>query len=584
MIMDKRKAYLRECFFSKSYLPIFLIMLGCWSVYFNSLDVPFYLDDIGSIVKNQYFDDATYVTLFYDYGLRYLGYMGFWINFEYFGLDVLPYHIVNVFIHMLAGVSIFFLTKELAKSMRVSSDEKYLNTMACLVALLFVLHPLQSQGVTYIVQRLTSQVAVFYIASLLFYLRARSTSTLGPKLSFLFFSVLFAVGAFFTKQNSFTLPLAILLCEWLVFSSLTKKKVFFFIGVCLFGLISLVLFQSGVEHVFNELDGRLRETNQLSRIEYFLPQLPIVWTYIGKLFLPWPLQLEYDYHVDSFSAWIIFVSGVAHLLVIFGAILLRAKYPLFTWGILFYYLAHAVESSIIPISDFAFEHRTYLPNVGFFVAFGSVLFNIILKFSNRNLRSKLITISVTVSLLVSLSILTFMRNQQWLSPELLLSNDLKQAPKSARAIHNYAEFKLKEGDVDVALELLESLMELELNRIDANMFNTYLATLINSKQYRKAIDKGSLLLEQPLRVELRALIHANLGTAYVNLKDYEKANMFFEQASVQASLPINSLIAYAYASLAVGEYSRVRILCNRILDLEPQNRKANILLLALEKI
>ena len=565
-------------FFFKTYFAIFLIATACWAAYFNSLSVPFYLDDVGSITNNKFFDNATYISLFNDYGLRYLGYLGLWWNYEYAKLDVTPYHVVNISIHMFTGIAVFFLTKKLTQLLDIFSSRKYQAAMACFVALLFVLHPLQSQGVTYIVQRLASQVALFYIGSLAFYLYARSATLLKTKLLFLLLCISFAVAACLTKQNAFTLPFIVLLCEWLVFKSISKKTLLASFAAIVLALLVLYIFQDSLMPVLEKIDALTKETADITRIDYFLAQLPILWDYIGKVFLPWPLHLEYDYTIGGFSRSVIIAAAIAHIAVLACSILLRKKYPLVTVGVLFYYLTHIVESGVIPITDIAFEHRNYLPNVGLFIAVGFVVFQAIKNLQSWRPAWVMPGVASLAILLIVLGTLTVQRNQQWLSPELFLANDMAQAPNQPRAIHNYAEFKLKQGDVKTALALLERLYSLDLKRIDAIMLNTHLAALIDSNQYNLAIEKGELLLKQPLLQKARAIINSNMGIVYTNLKQYRKANIFFERAYGKTSLPSNSLIAFAYSSFVVGNYSRSLKLCNEILSIEPQHRKAKLLI------
>ena len=566
------------------YFALFLIAAACWAAYFNSLSVPFYLDDVGSITNNKFFDNATYVSLFNDYGLRYLGYLGLWWNYEYAKLDVTSYHIVNTSIHMFTGVAVFFLTRKLTLLLGTfdtldTPNSRQLHTaMACFVALVFVLHPLQSQGVTYIVQRLASQVALFYVGSLTFYLYARSATLLKTQFLFTLLSICFAVAACFTKQNAFTLPIIIVLCEWLVFKSISKKVTLVSLAAVVMTLLALFVFQNSLMPILEKVDTLTRETTDISRMEYFLAQLPILWNYIGKVFLPWPLQLEYDYTVDGFSQWVLIAAAIAHVAVVVCAVLVREKYPLVTWGVLFYYLTHIVESGVIPITDIAFEHRNYLPNVGLFIAVGFVAFRAIIKLRGGRTAWFVPSTLFLALLLIALGTLTVKRNQQWLSPELFLANDMTQAPKQARAIHNYAEFKLKQGEVQTALTLLEKLYSLDLKRIDAIMLNTHLAALIDAQQYKQAIQKGEMLLKQPLQAKARAIINSNMGIVYTNLQQYKKANTYFERAYGKASLPANSLIAYAYTSFVAGNYSRSTALCNQILSIEPQHRKARLLL------
>jgi len=327
------------------------------------------------------------------------------------------------------------------------------------------------------------------------------------------------------------------------------------------------------------IDALSRETTDFTRFAYFKAQLPILWDYIGKVVVPWPLHLEYDYTVDGFATWQIALAALCHAAIVSFAVFYRKKQALVSWGILFYYATHLIESGVIPITDIAFEHRTYLPNAGLFLALGYLWFKLAEKAVNKTEKLLPVAVATTLILLIGFATLTVLRNHQWQEPERFLANDLEQAPNHPRAIHNYAEHKLRQGEVNVALELLERLYSLDIKKIDAIMLNTHLAALIDAKQYKLALQKGSKLLQQPLNEQARAIINSNMGIIFTNLQDYPKANTYFGNAYGRVKLPINSLIAYAYSSCyVVGNYDRATSLCRQILSSDPQHRKSLLLL------
>jgi len=570
-----------HCFCSllkTSYFPIFLIALACWVTYLNSLSVPFYLDDVGSIANNKSFDDASFTSLFHRYKLRYLGYVSLWVNYEYAKLDVTSYHAVNVAIHMLNGIFVYLLALTLTAIVGSWSTKRQRVLFASFVGLVFVLHPLQSQGVTYIVQRLASQVTLFYLATVTFYLLYRTASSGSSKLAFFVVALLCAVAACFTKQNAFTLPLILLLSEWVLFKTIHRKHVVWVAIIFICCLVLVGFFPDTESNLLRAIDGRTRATNDIARLDYFLAQIPILWNYIGKIIWPWPLQLEYDYTINTFDTWVIIASGMGHLVALVSAILVRKSLPLVTWGVLFYYLTHIIESGVVPIPDLAFEHRTYLPNVGLYMAIVFMGLTVASKVTKTNPEFKEALCIVSVALLLLLGLLTIARNQQWLNPEAFLANDMVQAPKSARAIHNYAEYKFKQGDVETALTLLDKLYVLEIERIDVNMLNTHISALINAKRYNEALNRGRSLLDLPLKSNARVMISYKVGIVYTNLMQYEKAEPFFAMAYEQDSLPVSGLIAYAYTSFVLGNYQRSTQLCKKILTVEPQHRRAKLLL------
>lgn len=563
---------------SKVLLSVLVICALVWGVYYSSLSVPFYLDDFSSITNNPRFNGASVSSILSDYGLRVLGYLGLWLNYEYAKLDVFSYHVVNVVIHMLTGIAVFFLTLKLVHLSKSIADIRYQLIFAAVVALIFVSHPLQSQGVTYIVQRLASQVALFYVASIACYLYFRTANAHWQRIVFAFLCVAFALSAMLTKQNAFTLPVVIVMTEWVIFNSIKRKHLLVLAALAgAAGLVALIFYQTSVSFL-STLDALTRETQDITRLDYFLAQQPILWEYIVKVFWPWPLQLEYDLTVTSFPLWVVILSAVANAGVLLAAIVFRRQFVLAAWGILFYYVAHSVESSIIPIRDIVFEHRTYLPNVGIFIAISAIFYSLGDRLLEQQKVKKAAAIIAPFSIITVLACLTVLRNQQWQDPEVFFAHDLKLAPEQPRAIHNYAEYKLKTGDVAGATDLLERLFTLKTDKIDGIMFNTYLAAMIAQQQYSQALERAHTMLERPISTSAKSIINSNIGVIYTNLKRYSDALPYFKKAHSQGLVPSNSLIAYAYSSFVLKKYALSEKLCREILAREPQHERANLLL------
>ena len=208
------------------WLEILILALTVVVVYGHTLDVPFYLDDSASIVENQS------LSIWHDFQkiwqfspLRVLGYFSFALNREWGGLNVAGYHVVNIVIHFMAGLSLLALSKGILRTpaLRDREAQTGLKWFPLITALFFLVHPLQTQAVTYIVQRLASLAGLFYLASLSCYIHGRLESVKRRRWFLFSGSLILGVCALFTKQNTVTLPLAILLIEIIFFRMSAKK-------------------------------------------------------------------------------------------------------------------------------------------------------------------------------------------------------------------------------------------------------------------------------------------------------------------------------------------------------------------------
>jgi len=198
-----------------------IILLGI-IIYSNSFQCSFHFDDFHNIVDNPRIRNLADVKSWWNfYPTRPLGIFTFAVNYHFSQMNVWPYHLVNLVIHLmnacLAGwLTLLIFSSPAMKDLPVSRHKR---GIAFLTALLFVSHPLATQSVTYIVQRMASLVTLFYLLSVALYVKAR-LSNWGITTKFLLFagSIVSAIVAMLIKENAFTLPFAILLnqCKFMV--------------------------------------------------------------------------------------------------------------------------------------------------------------------------------------------------------------------------------------------------------------------------------------------------------------------------------------------------------------------------------
>lgn len=443
---------------SKWYIQILGLAIGIIFTYGHTLDVPFYLDDFSSIQENYiiYNWQGTLAELWNFSALRIIGYISFALNYQIHQFQVAGYHVVNITIHFLAGLAILGLLRGLVRTPTLdnilSAEAK--RWLPFVVALIFVLHPLQIQGVTYIVQRLASLAALFYLATMACFVQARLSSNKLAKFSWGLACSIFILLAFFTKQNTMTIPIALLLIELIFLQSYQIRiRGLQILGGLGLGIIIfwLVLEQNSAMQklVFENIpflqtvDNFTRETPNISRTAYLATQMSVLWIYISLFFWSGSSHIDYDNNVlmvKSFfsdNANYQFIARLmdsepifallGHLLLLSLAIYGLRRFALVSFAILFYYLAHLIESSILPIRDVIFEHRTYLPNLGLAILFAWFL---VVQLP-RWLKLKQV-IALIIILLLFLGSTTWSRNQMWRNPVALWQHNVEQSPKKQR--------------------------------------------------------------------------------------------------------------------------------------------------------
>ncbi|MFA4830511.1 MAG: hypothetical protein WC594_15010, partial [Thermodesulfovibrionales bacterium] len=423
--------------FNKPIVHFFLIAIGGFFVYSNTFNVPFHFDDTFTIVKNPGLKDLS--NFWPPSGSRWFGFLTFALNYYFGGLNVTGYHIVNLTIHIFNAILVYWLVVLTFKTPFFSNQQSAISSqqsketnfdspihpfssasggqayLPLFIALLFVSHPIQTQAVTYIVQRFTSLATMFYLLSLACYIRSRLSTLPATRYTLYTVSLVSAILSMKTKEISFTLPIVITLYEFMFFGNnqfvipvktgiqdknemdscfrrndrmeSVYKRLLFLIPFLLTMLI-IPLSMIGTDKPIGDAIGELREasqeTKQISRGIYLFIQFRVIVTYIRLLFIPINQNLDYDYSLyHSFFNPEVFLSALFLLSIfILGIYLLCAKRlalpasRLISFGIFWFFITLSVESSIIPIRDVIFEHRLYLPSIGIIIIFVSLTFYI----------------------------------------------------------------------------------------------------------------------------------------------------------------------------------------------------------------
>ena len=371
-----------------SYLRRHLIAIGliagvAFLAYSNTFSVPFQFDDRPNITQNPNIQikvftwDRIQKMIDYTYreSIRVFSYFTLALNYYFGELNVFGYHLVNLLIHVLSGV---FLYGFLMMTFNLPSLKGRYGAISYKVALftslIFIAHPIQTQSVTYIVQRMASLAGMFYLLSFILYIRGRQLHG-RPRFFYWSGAVLIYLLGVFSKENVAVLPLFIALYEFYFFQTLDlspkgKKALLILIGG-LFALGAIGLLIWGKRYLDLIIEGYQYRTFTMS--ERVLTQFRVVLYYLTLLAFPLPSRLNLDYDfplsrtvLDPPST---LISIVIILCLIGYGVATAKKRPVVSFCIFWYFGNLAIESSIFPL-EMVFEHRLYLPSIGPFLLFG----------------------------------------------------------------------------------------------------------------------------------------------------------------------------------------------------------------------
>ncbi len=557
--------------------PLAVLLLLCvltTLIYSNTFSVPFLFDDKPNILENPQIKD---LNNFFDLsGSRYMGFLSFALNYHFGGLHVFGYHLVNLLIHITNGFLVYILVlllfqgsalvhSPLSRTLPLEGGGKgggaTLNSqltmapwIALATALLFVVHPIQTQAVTFIVQRFASLAALFYLLAVVCYLKWRLADP-QAKSRYLWYAtaMLSTVLAMKTKENSFTLPFMILVVEAVFFRPLTKIRLRWrWVALIPFLLTLPVIPLSHPGAIGEGEAGFAQETTEISRSDYLFTQFQVIVTYIRLLFLPIHQNLDYDYPIyHSLFAPGVFLSFLflctlfaLSLYLLFASPLTPSASRLTAFGILWFFLTLSIESSIIPIRDVIFEHRLYLPSVGFFMVL-SVGVMMGRKWLQRQGIPPAWGVIGLGAVVLVLSAATYQRNMVWKDDLTLWQDVVAKSPNKARGYNGLAVAYHSKGMIEAAIEAYQSALRLQPDSaIVYNNLGTIHATQGRLEEAIRAYQKALKL--KPDYAE----VHNNLGNIYTGKGRLEEAIRAFQFAlKLKPDYPeVHNNLGYVYAT------------------------------------
>jgi len=508
-------------------LPYLIIVIAALLAYSNSFNCEFQFDDAVNIKNQQIIKDLNNFTdskLWAHINFRPLSMLSFAINYNIGQLDVTGFHIFNLIIHIISGFLVFLLTKKIL-SLYLSSKESALTItwLSLFVALIFTLHPIQTQSVTYIVQRMTSLSSLFYLLAIYLYTIGRvKHSQKGFSFSVFIiycFVLVSALLSLLAKQIAVTIPLALLLIEVCFIRNNKGKMYKRFILLSFSALLIIFL----IVTVFGQLP---RETNKISRLNYLITQFRVITKYVQLLILPINQNLDHDVRA---SITFLHIREIASFLVIillfFLGIILYKKEKLITFGIGWFFITLVLESTIFPISGLMYEHRLYLAVIGFGICLVIIIYRLLLN------RKKLMML-LLILLAIVYGAATFQRNKVWKNSFTLWSDVLKKSPRKPRSHYNMGNILTDAGQPKKAIKYYLTAIQLKPDYVDALV---------------------------------------NVGNNYYNLGNMDKAIYYFEKAVEYNPGFIKALNNLGVILSDRGEFDRAKEYYEKVLQLKPND-------------
>lgn len=425
-------------------IPLILALLCGLAAYSNSFRGPFIFDDIDAIANNPSFTHhqapgapSSPTTL----SGRPVLWLSFAMDNAIADLHVEIYHVTNLLIHLAAGAVLFAIVSQNLASSPVWRN-RFQNSSHWLAGALtgiWLVHPLNTEAVTYTIQRAESLSGLFYL--LVIYCLIRDWKFLAAAACAL------GMG---TKETMATAPLMALLYDRTFisgsFASAWKSRRLMYIALAATWLIPIALIAAG---------ARKASVGNIAPLDYAMTQLNVIWHYLALTF--WPHGLVLDYYDWPVAARISQISagGIAVLLLILLTPVALWRKPRLGFLGAWFFITLAPSSSFIPIfTEIAAEHRMYLPLISplaLAVIGGWTILS-------RREATAWVAGAIFTLILVLLAARTYLRNAEYQDPEIIWRDNIALRPLNPRAHFNLGFTLMTENrPAEAALEFRRAL-------------------------------------------------------------------------------------------------------------------------------
>jgi len=450
------------------HLPVIVfLVLATALAYSSSLHDTWVLDDT---TIGQY--GSVENILSYHIGYRKVANITFFFNKWIDPADPVNYRVFNIALHIFNSVLIYLLA---LVTLRLPGWKDkygvYSFPVAFISGVVFALHPLNINAVSYIVQRMTSLATMFVLLGLLSYITARNSESRYRSLCLYLLSGLCILAGIFSKENAVLSVPLILLYETVFLSGLSAERASrrlaaISAGILILACASLFLkFQSRIVPIFDiflnwnspiPVQDWTATDVYWTPFQHVLTEFRVIGRYLFLMVLPLPRFLVFDWWGFPVSTGLAqplttafsmaFIVGAA----VFSVVRMK-KLPFLSFGILWYLLAISLESFIAVGSDLYFEHRNYLPMAGLIIGVTAQLVPLM---KVERVKGKYVWVPGLILAMV-LGSLTFQRNMVWKDSTDLWQDTLYKTPGNLRAVISLGNAYLKAADFDSATKYFE---------------------------------------------------------------------------------------------------------------------------------
>jgi len=493
-------------------------------IYANGLNTPFQSDDERHIYGTPQITNVDHYTNLSHIRNRHLSGLSFALSYQWGQENPFGYHLFNILIHISSTFLVFFIARlTIAKGTPWGEDAAL--KIALITALLFGLHPIQTETVTYISGRPGGLAGLFYFLSLLLFILASLKGSSVLRFVFYLLSLTSLFLAILSKESAITLPVMIIIYDLCFmqgssWSSFRSRLGFYLCFPALAG--ATFFFAPNMLRFMDTLDfsGFIKIIN----IAFGLVQLDLL-KHPLKLFL-FPVNLTFEYDFPTQVSWAsLLVSIAIVLLCIFLAVKkFYVKSSVLTFCVLWFPLTIAPTNSFMPRTHLFSERNMYIPSFGLCLFVAVLLYLIAFK-SKTKKRGVIWATLLIIFICTAFSAMVVKRNRVYASPSILWADTFKKSPNKLSIGKTLSIHYLMEEDYASALTPLKALLQINPHLYDVHQ-NLGIAykSLGNFPEAEKHF-------KEAIRIKpMDPSSHFNLASLYGNLGHFVQASREFDRA------------------------------------------------------
>jgi protein O-mannosyl-transferase len=508
------------------------------------------LDDREYITYNPYLKDLSFegikniFTSFYASNYHPITTLTWAVEYYFFGDSAQSYHVINLMIHLLNVILVFYFVKNLIRK----------NTTALIVTLLFAVHPMHVESVSWIAERKDVLYSFFFLAALIFYLKYIRNNF---SLKFIAAAFLMFILSLFSKPAAVTLPVILFIIDYYLKRGFDKRliieKLPFLALSLVFGIITLISQKDAIESYvtpYFSITDRMLFTSYA--IVYYL--VMAVFPFNFSVFHFYPERSGSMLPVEFYLSLLVIIA----LVILFFKAGKQRRLLVLCFGLFLVGLSLVIQ--IIPVGQaIVAERYTYIPYIGLFILVTELVLN-------TQSKLKTILLASVACLTLYFCVSTYQRNIVWRNSITLFEDVYEKYPDSYYSGYALGNAYYDEGNAEDAIEFYTR--SIKINPDFGNSYNNRGVMKNEIKDYSGAVEDLTIALKYPTASYETFF---SRGIAYFNNAEIENAIRDFDAVLLLKDDYTDAYIFRANAKSALEKYEEALIDYDKAIELDPDN-------------